>query len=164
MGHALAEVPLCAFLLNTCVMLRRRRRRRLWRQIPWRPTSVFSARETATALQSFFATIDRITSDNPVAIPRLQELAGKARLGQITAPEGQELQTLKLQAVRQGRAVAAVIGFFLKLRPYPMLEEIRKKAKLFQPAFGPVLVVEGEPFGTCSSAIRSSRWIPTASR
>ena len=53
-------------------------------------------------------------------------------------------KALKLQAVRQGRAVGAVIGFFLKLKPYPMLEEIRKKAKLFQPAFGPVLVVEGE--------------------
>ncbi len=121
-----------------------RRQRRLWRRIPRRPTSVFCARDPATALQSFFATIDRITADNPVAIPRLQELAGKARLGQITAAEGQELQSLKLQAVRQGRAVAAVIGFFLKLRPYPMLEEIRKKAKLFQPAFGPVLVVEGD--------------------
>ena len=37
-----------------------------------------------------------------------------------------------------------MIGFFLKLKPYPMLDEIRKKAKLFQPAFGPVLVVEGD--------------------
>jgi cytochrome P450 len=74
----------------------------------------------------------------------LQELAMKARTGQITAAEGQELQSLKLQAVRQGRAIGAVIGFFLKLKPYPMLEEIRKKAKLFQPAFGPVLVVEGD--------------------
>jgi len=111
---------------------------------PTAPDISFLGRDPATALQSFYATIDRITSDNPVAIPRLQELAGKARLGQITAPEGQELQALKLQAVRQGRAVAAVIGFFLKLRPYPMLEEIRKKAKLYQPAFGPVLVVEGE--------------------
>jgi hypothetical protein len=111
---------------------------------PTAPDISFLTQDPATALQSFYATIARITSDNPVAIPRLQELAGKARLGQITAPEGQELQGLKLQAGRQGRAVAAVIGFFLKFRPYPMLEEIRKKAKLFQPAFGPVLVVEGE--------------------
>ena len=49
-----------------------------------------------------------------------------------------------MQAVRQGRAVGAVIGFFLKFKPYPMLEEIRRKTKVFQPAFGPVLVVEGE--------------------
>jgi cytochrome P450 len=37
-----------------------------------------------------------------------------------------------------------VIGFFLKLKPYPMLEEIRQRQKLFQPAFGPVLVVDGD--------------------
>jgi cytochrome P450 len=111
---------------------------------PTAPDISFLVRETAAALQSFFGTIDRITKDNPVAIARLQELAGKARAGQITAPEGEELQSLKGQAVRQGRAVGAVIGFFLKLKPYPMLEEIRKTAKLFQPAFGPVLVVEGD--------------------
>jgi cytochrome P450 len=111
---------------------------------PTAPDIGFLVRETAAALQSFFGTIDRITKDNPVAIARLQELAGKARAGQITAPEGEELQSLKGQAVRQGRAVGAVIGFFLKLKPYPMLEEIRKTAKLFQPAFGPVLVVEGD--------------------
>src|SRR5678815_3994674 len=111
---------------------------------PTAPDVSFLARETMAALQSFFATIERITADNPVSIPRLQELAGKARQGQITAAEGQELQALKIQATRQGRAVGAVIGFFLKLKPYPMLDEIRKKAKLFQPAFGPVLVVEGD--------------------
>jgi cytochrome P450 len=111
---------------------------------PTAPDITFLERETAAALQSFFATVARITSDNPVATPRLQELAAKARAGHISAGEGQELQSLKLQAVRQGRAVGAVIGFFLKLMPYPMLQEIRNKAKLFQPAFGPVLVVEGE--------------------
>ncbi|HYJ96127.1 MAG TPA: hypothetical protein VEV86_15955, partial [Vicinamibacterales bacterium] len=111
---------------------------------PSAPDVSFLAREPAAALQSFFATIERITTDNPVSIPRLQELAGKARLGQIAPAELQELQALKGQATRQGRAVGAVIGFFLKLKPYPMLEEIRKKAKLFQPAFGPVLVVEGD--------------------
>ncbi|HEU4693908.1 MAG TPA: hypothetical protein VFS23_36335, partial [Vicinamibacterales bacterium] len=111
---------------------------------PTAPDLGFLARETAAALQSFFGTIERICSDNPVGIARLQELAAKARAGQITADEGKELQALKGQAVRQGRAIGAVIGFFLKLRPYPMLEEIRKKAKLFQPAFGPVLVVEGD--------------------
>ena len=111
---------------------------------PSAPDVSFLAREPAAALQSFFATIERITTDNPVSIPRLQELAGKARLGQIAPAELQELQALKIQATRQGRAAGAVIGFFLKLKPYPMLEEIRKKAKLFQPAFGPVLVVEGD--------------------
>jgi cytochrome P450 len=110
---------------------------------PTAPDISFLVRDTAAALQSFFGTIERITTDNPVAIPRLQELAGKARAGQMTTADEQELRTLKAQAVRQGRAVGAVIGFFLKLKPYPMLEEIRKTAKLFQPAFGPLLVVEG---------------------
>jgi cytochrome P450 len=110
---------------------------------PTAPDVGFLAREPGAALQSFFATIERITNDNPVPIARLMELAGKARLAQITEQEGQELQSLKLQAVRQGRAVGAAIGFFLKLKPYPMLEEIRTKAKLFQPAFGPIVVAEG---------------------
>jgi cytochrome P450 len=111
---------------------------------PTAPDISFLVRETAAALQSFFATVERIAADNPVPVARVQELAIKARAGQVTPAEGQELQSLKLLAVRQGRAIGAVIGFFLKLRPYPMLEEIRKKAKLFQPAFGPVLVVEGD--------------------
>lgn len=111
---------------------------------PTAPDISFLVRETAAALQSFFATIERIAADNPVPVARVQELAIKARAGQVTPAEGQEVQSLKLLAVRQGRAIGAVIGFFLKLRPYPMLEEIRKKAKLFQPAFGPVLVVEGD--------------------
>jgi cytochrome P450 len=100
-------------------------------------------RDPAAALQSFFATVDRISAANPVAIGRLQELAGKARGSPLSEAESNELQQLKLQALRQGRAVGAVIGFFLKLRPYPMLEEIRARGKLFQPVFGPVLVVDG---------------------
>jgi cytochrome P450 len=111
---------------------------------PTAPDIGFLVRETAAALQSFFATVERIAADNPVPVARVQELAIKARAGQVTPAEEQELKSLKLVAVRQGRAIGAVIGFFLKLRPYPMLEEIRKKAKLFQPAFGPVLVVEGD--------------------
>jgi cytochrome P450 len=110
---------------------------------PTAPDVTFLAQEPAKALQSFFATIDRITKDNPVAIARLQELAAKARLEQATEREAQELQLLTRQATRQGRAVGAVIGFFLKLKPYPMLDEIRSRTKVFQPAFGPVLVVEG---------------------
>ena len=111
---------------------------------PTAPDLSFLTKETATALQSFYSTIERITRDNPVPIARLRELAGTAGLGVITLAEAQELQVLKAQAVRQGKAVGAVIGFFLKLKPYPMLDEIRKTAKLFQPAFGPVLIVEGD--------------------
>lgn len=110
---------------------------------PTTPDLSFLTSDFATALQSFFATVDRIIANNPVGITRLQELAGKARLAQITEAETHELQALKLQAVRQGRALGAVIGFFLKFKPYPMLEEIRRKAKFFQPPFGPLLVVEG---------------------
>jgi hypothetical protein len=110
---------------------------------PSAPDLSFLTRDTPAALQSFYQTIDRISADNPVAIPRLQELAGKARQIPLSDDEARELQTLKLQALRQGRAVGAVIGFFLKLKPYPMLEEIRRKGVAFQPPFGPVLVVEG---------------------
>jgi cytochrome P450 len=107
------------------------------------PDLSFLARDFATALRSFFDTIDRIAADNPVATARLQELAAKVHIAQGTEAEARELQSLKLQAVRQGRAVGAVIGFFLKFKPYPALEEIRRKGKLFQPPFGPVLVVDG---------------------
>ena len=111
---------------------------------PAAPDLAVLTRDPAAALRSFFATVDRIAAANPVAIGRLHELAGKARGSPLSEAESNELQQLKLQALRQGRAVGAVIGFFLKLRPYPMLEEIRARGKLFQPAFGPVLVVDGE--------------------
>jgi len=101
-------------------------------------------RDAPAALQSFFATAERIVADNPVAAPRLLELAGKARAGQLSQNEAQELQQLKGQALRQGRAIGAVIAFFLKLKPYPMLEEIRTRGKIYQPLFGPVLVVDGD--------------------
>jgi cytochrome P450 len=110
---------------------------------PAAPDLGFLTRDFATALRSFFDTIDRVTADNPVATSRLQELAGRARLGRLTAADGGELQSLTLKALRQGRAVAAVIGFFLKFKPYQALEEIRRKGKVFQPPFGPVLVVDG---------------------
>jgi hypothetical protein len=48
------------------------------------PDLGFLTRDFATALRSFFETVDRITADNPVAVARLQELAGKARLGQLS--------------------------------------------------------------------------------
>jgi cytochrome P450 len=116
-------------------------------QVPADPTLPdvgFLARETAAALRSFFSTVERVIADNPVPIARLLELAGKARSATLTQADAQELQALKGQAVRQGRAVGAAIGFFLKFKPYPMLEEVRRQGKLFQPAFGPVLVVDGD--------------------
>src|SRR5215211_7461301 len=85
--------------------------------------------QSATALDSFFATIGQIVADNPVATARLVALAGQARAGQISDAEQQELQALKLAAVRQGRAVGAAIGFFFKFKPYPALEEIRQHGK-----------------------------------
>jgi len=100
-------------------------------------------RDVADALRSFFDTMDRVAADNPVAIARLQELAGKARLAQLNEAEAHEIQSLKMMALRQGRAVGAVIGFFLKFKPFPMLEEIRRQGPVFQPPFGPVLVVDG---------------------
>ena len=111
---------------------------------PAAPDLSVLTRDPVAALQSFFSTVDRITAANPVAIGRLQELAGKARATPITDAESAELKQLQLQALRQGRAVGAAIGFFLKLKPYPMLEEIRARGKLFQPPFGPVLVVDGD--------------------
>jgi hypothetical protein len=107
------------------------------------PDLRFLAADPATALRSFFDTIRRIEADNPVAIARLQELAGRARRAPLDEAEARELQALRLTALRQGRAVGAVIGFFLKFTPFPMLEEIRRQGALFQPPFGPVLVVGG---------------------
>lgn len=110
---------------------------------PAAPNLSFLTNDFATALQSFYGTVDRIVKDNPVAAARLQELAVKARAARISGAEAEELQALKTQALRQGRAVGATIGFFLKFKPYPMLEEIRRREKLFQPLFGPILVVDG---------------------
>ena len=110
---------------------------------PTTPDLRFLTHDVAAALRSFFDTVDRIQADNPVAAERLLELAGKARLGQLDAADAHELQSLKLNALRQGRAVGAVIGFFLKFKPFPMLEEIRRRGAVFQPPFGPVLVVDG---------------------
>ena len=108
------------------------------------PNLSFLTQEFAEALRSFFDTVDRVTAVNTVPTARLLELAGKAGRAPLTDTEIRELQTLKAQAFRQGRAVGAVIGFFLKFKPYAALEEIRRKGQFFQPAFGPVLVVEGE--------------------
>lgn len=111
---------------------------------PAAPDVSFLSQDFAGALQSFFGTVNRVTSDNPVDAPRLTALAAKAASTSLTDAETHELQQLKFQALRQGRAVGAVIGFFLKFRPYPMLEEVRRAGKLFHPAFGPILVVDGD--------------------
>jgi cytochrome P450 len=111
---------------------------------PATPDLGFLTQDPQAALRSFFVAVDRITADNPVPLGRLQELATSARVSPLPDAEAVELQRIKLQALRQGRAVGAVIGFFLKLKPYPMLEEIRNRGKLFQPPFGPVLVVDGD--------------------
>jgi cytochrome P450 len=110
---------------------------------PTTPDLSFLTHDAAVALRSFFDTVDRIVADNPVDAARLLELARKARTGSATETETVELQALEVRALRQGRAVGATVGFFLKFKPYPMLEEIRRKGKLFQPPFGPVLVVDG---------------------
>jgi len=101
-------------------------------------------RDFAAALRSFFDTVALVTAANPVHTARLLELGGKAGLSPLTDAETHELQMLRTQAVRQGRAVGAVIGFFLKFKPYATLEEIRRRGTFFQPPFGPVLVVEGD--------------------
>ncbi|MEP2030664.1 MAG: hypothetical protein ABJI96_18365 [Paracoccaceae bacterium] len=98
----------------------------------------------AEALDSFYATIARVMADNPVDIVRLGQLSVKAKSDDLSPTEIAELQSLKGDATRQGRAVAGVYGFFLKFKPYPMLAEIRHKEKLFQPPFGPVVVVDGD--------------------
>lgn len=98
----------------------------------------------AEALKSFYATMRHVIERNPVDGARLAELAAKAGAGSISAQETAELKTLKVAAVRQGRAVGGVYGFFLKYKPYPMLAEIRDREKLFQPPFGPVIVVDGD--------------------
>ncbi len=92
---------------------------------PTAPNLTFLARDIAEALRSFFATVDGITADNPVDADR------------------RDPQAVRLQAIRQGRAVGAAIGVFLKFKPYDDLEEIRRSGRLVQPPFGPVLVVDG---------------------
>jgi hypothetical protein len=111
---------------------------------PTAPDVTFLSREFGAAIRSFFATVQRITHDNPVDVGRLQQLAAKARAGQLMGDETAEFEALRVQAARQGRAVGAVIGFFLRFKPYEAFEEIRKQGRLFQPPFGPVLVVEGD--------------------
>ncbi|MGE0450271.1 MAG: hypothetical protein AB7Q29_11890 [Vicinamibacterales bacterium] len=111
---------------------------------PTEPDLRFLVTDAAAALRSFHATVDRVMADNPVPVARLRELAGKARDAQLDDAERAELSSLTQQATRQGRAIGAVLGFFLKLAPYPMLREIRSRGGFFQPPFGPILVAGGD--------------------
>ncbi|MGE0443834.1 MAG: hypothetical protein AB7P99_01295 [Vicinamibacterales bacterium] len=92
---------------------------------PTAPDLGFLFHDSPAALRSFYATVERVLADNPV---------------NPDAPPA----TLRTQAVRQGRAVASAIGFFLRFKPYPMLAEVRAAGGLFQPRFGPVLVAGGD--------------------
>ena len=103
-----------------------------------------SLSDLRSALRSFYATVERVTADNPVDAVRLLQLARQAAGGQATEDDTRELQSLKVAALRQGRAIAGVIGFFLRFTPYEMLAEVRRSATLFQPPFGPVVVVDGD--------------------
>lgn len=112
---------------------------------PGTPNLAYLREHFAEAVGSFHATVQRIVQDNPVDLAAFQALVGKAGSGQALSPEEQaRFAELKSQAQAQGKAIGAVMGFFLKYRPYPMLAEIRARAKLFQPVFGPILVVEGD--------------------
>jgi cytochrome P450 len=100
-------------------------------------------------LRSFFDTFAKVVMQNPTnriepaGLLRLQELAAKAKRGEL-APDDPELLALGAAAQRHGRAVGAIYGFFLRLAPYEMFAEIRHAGlKAFQPMLGPVLVVEG---------------------
>ena len=62
----------------------------------------------------------------------------------LSEEESKQLSQQKAAATRQGKAVGACYGFFFRYKPYPMFAEVRAKEKLFQPPFGPVLVVHGE--------------------
>jgi len=108
------------------------------------PDVSFLKDEPEQAMVSFYSTMQRLMEDNPVDIARLTELAGKAKTGSLSPQEASELETLKLAATRQGKAVGAGYGFFFRYKPYPMLAEIRAKEKLFQPPFGPIIVVHGD--------------------
>jgi hypothetical protein len=110
---------------------------------PAAPNLGYLTGDLRDVLRSFFDAVAAVAADNPVATERLQQLVARARAAALTDAEGRELEGLKLQALRQGRAVGAVIALFLKLKPFAALEEIGRKGKLFQPPFGPVLVVDG---------------------
>jgi len=97
------------------------------------------------AIKSFYATVEKIIADNPVDMSSFMTLLAKLKSGiPLDGDESTKFASLKLDAQKQGKAVGAVMGFFLKFKPYPMLAEIRAKEAVFQPVFGPVLVVEGD--------------------
>lgn len=107
-----------------------------------RPNLSFLVDHFEQALQSFYGTVDQIIADNPVDTALLASQMKEAAANSLDDTGKSQLAVLKLAALKQGLAVGAVVGFFLKYKPYPMLEEIRNRGAVFQPLFGPVLVAD----------------------
>lgn len=111
-------------------------------QLKKNPDLSFLVNNFEQAIESFYQTVNRIITDNPVDAASLKNLMSTAATKGLDADEKKQLDLLKLSAQMQGRAVGAVIGFFLKYRPYPMLKEIREQGPVFQPVFGPIVVAD----------------------
>ena len=109
-------------------------------QTPPGPQLAYLKTHFVEALESFYKTLEKIVEDNPVDLPKLIALKGKAATGELSTEETQELGNLVALATNQGKAVGATMGFFLKYKPYPMLAEIRAKGGICQPAVGPVII------------------------
>ena len=112
--------------------------------VPNTPNLSYLTHHFAQALESFYTSIDKIKQDNDLDVNAFLALANKLKSAELTSAELRQFEELKLAAQRQGRAIGAVIGFFLKFKPYPMLAEVRKKGGLYQPMFGPVLIARAE--------------------
>ena len=132
---------------------------------PAAPDLSFLTRDAATALRSFFATIDRIAADNPVAIARLQELAGKARLepahrgGYARAPVTQGAGAPSGPRRRRGdRFLSQVQAVSDAGGDPPEGPDLSTSRSV------PCSSSTATPSATCSNATRSSRSSPTASR
>ncbi len=108
------------------------------------PNLSYLTNHFAQALESFYITLDKVKQDNDLDVNTFLALANKLKSDELTPAELRQFGELKQAAQRQGRAIGAVIGFFLKFKPYPMLAEVRKKGGLYQPMFGPVLIARSE--------------------
>ena len=132
---------------------------------PAAPDLSFLTRDVATALRSFFDTIDRITADNPVAIARLQELAGKARLGQLTEAETQRAPVAQAAGAPSGPRRRRGDRFLPEVQAVSDAGgDPPEGRRSFNRRSVPCSSSTAPPSATCSSATRSSRSSPTASR
>lgn len=109
-----------------------------------RPNLEYLSTNFAQAINSFYDTVTRIIADNPVDTALLFSLKARAGANTLSKDEAAQFAAQVAAAQRQGKAVATVIGFFLKFKPYPMFSEVRDKEAVFQPVFGPLLVVGGD--------------------